>query len=114
VTDIILHVTPRICWSAAQKTGVYTADTLAGEGFIHCSKVSQILRVANNIFTGQHGLVILVIDPIRLTSEIRWEPGVGLATELFPHVYGPINLDAVVRVVAFEPDDEEKFIRLPL
>jgi len=103
VSEFILHVTPRTCWSAAQKAGAYTAGTLAGDGFIHCSKADQILRVASAVFAGQHGLVVLVIDLVRLTSEIRWEPGVDLATELFPHVYGPINLDAVVRVLAFEP-----------
>jgi uncharacterized protein (DUF952 family) len=103
MTDTILHITTRTSWSAAQKAGGYTADSLTGAGFIHCSKVDQILRVANTIFEGQHGLVILVIDPIRLTSEIRWEPGVDLATELFPHIYGPINLDAVLHVLEFEP-----------
>ena len=112
MTDTILHITPRTSWSAAQKAGAYTADTLAGEGFIHCSKTDQILRVANTVFTGQNGLVILVIDPIRLTSEIRWEPGVDLAAELFPHVYGPINLDAVVRVLDFKPGVDGNF-RLP-
>jgi uncharacterized protein (DUF952 family) len=105
----ILHATSRTSWSAAQKAGAYTADSLASEGFIHCSKADQILRVANLLFAGQHGLVILVIDPARLTSGLRWDPGVDLATELFPHVYGPINLDAVVRVLDFEPSADGKF-----
>ena len=109
MTDSILHVTPRTSWSAAQKAGAYTADTLAGDGFIHCSKANQILRVANLVFAGQHGLLLLVIDPARLTSELHWEPGVDLATELFPHVYGPINLDAVVDMLDFEPDTDGKF-----
>jgi uncharacterized protein (DUF952 family) len=114
MSDYILHATFRTSWSAAQKAGAYTADSLASEGFIHCSKGDQILRVANLLFAGQHGLVVLVIDPARLISELRWEPGVDLTTELFPHIYGPINLDAVVRVVGFEPDTEGNFTRLPL
>ena len=109
MSEFILHATSRTAWSAAQKSGLYTADSLAGQGFIHCSKADQILRVANAVFGGQHGLVILVIDPARLISEIRWEPGVDLATELFPHVYGPINLDAVVEVVDFEPGPDGLF-----
>jgi len=109
MTDTILHLTTQTSWSTAQKAGVYTAESLTGEGFIHCSKVDQILRVANTVFGGQHGLVILVIDPIRLTSEIRLEPGTDLATELFPHIYGPINLDAVVHVLEFEPGADGKF-----
>jgi uncharacterized protein (DUF952 family) len=105
----ILHATSLTSWAAAQKAGAYTADSLASEGFIHCSKADQLLRVANLLFAGQHGLVILVVDPARLTSELRWDPGVDLATELFPHVYGPINLDAVVRVLNFEPGTDGKF-----
>jgi uncharacterized protein (DUF952 family) len=114
VSSYILHATLRTSWSAAQETGAYTVDSLAAEGFIHCSKPDQVLRVANLLFAGQQGLVLLVIDPVRLTSELRWEPGVDLATELFPHLYGPLNLDAVVDVLDFEPDTQGRFTRLPL
>ena len=109
MSEFILHLTSRTAWSDAQKRGEYAADSLAGQGFIHCSKASQILRVANFIYAGQHGLVLLVIDPARLTSELRWEPGVDLAIQLFPHIYGPINLDAVVDVIAFEPGMDGRF-----
>ena len=110
---MILHATPRTEWAAAQKQGRYTADSLAGDGFIHCSTEKQILRVANTIFAGQHGLVLLVIDPARLTSELRWEPGVDLASELFPHIYGSLNLEAVVGVLDFEPDTDGRFTHQP-
>jgi uncharacterized protein (DUF952 family) len=109
VSDLILHATSRIAWSDAQKRGEYTAASLAGQGFIHCSKVDQILRVANFIYAGQHGLVLLVIEPALLTSELRWEPGVDLAIQLFPHIYGPVNLDAIVDVLAFEPGTDGRF-----
>ena len=109
MSEAIFHVTSRTGWAAAQKPGAYTADTLAGEGFIHCSKANQTLRVANNHYHGQHGLVLLVIDPTRLKPEVRWEPGADKADELFPHVYGPINLDAVVNVLDFEPGADGKF-----
>ena len=109
MTEIILHATSRAAWSAAQASGQYSAGSLEGEGFIHCSKASQILRVANLVFAGQHGLVLLVIDPGLLTSELRWDPGVDLATELFPHIYGPINLEAVLQVLDFEPAADGKF-----
>jgi uncharacterized protein (DUF952 family) len=109
VSDFILHVTSRGAWSAALRNRQYTADSLAGQGFIHCSKASQVLRVANLYYTGQHGLIILCIDPARLFPELRWEPGTDLETELFPHIYGPINLDAVVDIFDFEPDAAGKF-----
>jgi uncharacterized protein (DUF952 family) len=109
LSEFILHTTSRTAWTSAQEKGEYTADSLAGEGFIHCSKVNQILRVANSFYAGQQGLVLLVIDPMRLTSRMRWDPGADLATELFPHIYGPINLEAVMQVLDFQPGPDGKF-----
>ena len=111
----ILHVTRRTDWLAAQRTGEYSPDSLSTEGFIHCSRPDQVVRVANFLFTGQRGLVLLVVDPAILTSELKWEPTSGappevsMVTELFPHVYGPLNLEAVVRVLDFEPGPDGKF-----
>jgi uncharacterized protein (DUF952 family) len=112
VTDHIYHITSQASWSAAQSSGAYTADSLVKEGFVHCSKADQILRVANNYYQGQPGLVILMIDPARLKPMLRWEPGSDKADELFPHIYGPLNLDAVLRVFDFPPGSEGRF-RLP-
>jgi uncharacterized protein (DUF952 family) len=109
MTESIFHITSRAAWSEAQKSGRYVADSLAGQGFIHCSRERQVLRVANTYYPGQHGLVLLGIDPDKLTSELRWEPGADLATELFPHVYGPIDLQAVVSVRDFEPGPDGSF-----
>jgi uncharacterized protein (DUF952 family) len=113
VSKSILHLTTRLAWSAAQANGQYSADSLAGQGFIHCSTVDQILRVANSFYAGQSGLVLLLLDPRLLKSELRWEPGADLASELFPHVYGPINLDAVLQVFDFEPAANGKFTLPP-
>lgn len=109
MSEFIFHLTARADWSAAQAGGEYSADSLAGQGFIHCSRLDQILRVADTFYPGQAGLVLLEIDPTRLTSELRWDPGADLATELFPHVYGPINLNAVLQVIDFEPGPDGKF-----
>jgi uncharacterized protein (DUF952 family) len=106
----ILHVASRTDWLDAKNSCNYTADTLATEGFIHCSRREQVLRVANAIFAGQRGLVLLVIDPRRLRPEVRWEPGADRPEELFPHVYGPINLESVVRVLDFEPGPDGRFV----
>ena len=109
MTGLIYHITARTSWSAAQKSGAYSADSLASQGFIHCSKIDQILRVANAVYTNQRGLVILVIDMSRLKPEVRWEAGADKADELFPHIYGPLDLEAVVRVLDFEPGADGKF-----
>jgi uncharacterized protein (DUF952 family) len=110
VTGKILHAAILADWSAAQEQGVYTTGSLASEGFIHCSKPEQILRVVNSFFTGRRDLILLVIDPARLTSELRWEPGVDIHSDLFPHVYGTINLDAVMEALALEPQADGTFI----
>jgi uncharacterized protein (DUF952 family) len=86
------------------------------EGFIHCSNAEQALAVASSFYRGQTGLVLLVIDPRRLTSLLKWEPAAGgppppglPADSLFPHIYGSLNLDAVLQVLDFEPDASGEF-----
>jgi uncharacterized protein (DUF952 family) len=113
VRGLIYHITSRTSWSAAQKADAYTADSLASQGFIHCSNADQVLRVANAIFRHQTDLVLLEIDLTRLKSEVRWEPGTDATDEMFPHLYGPLNLDAVVRVLDFPPDADGQFRSLP-
>ncbi len=113
MSGFILHITTRWAWQAAQAAGFYAADSLAGQGFIHCSHPSQVLRVANNLFRGQDDLVLLVIDPARLTAPWKWEPAADLATETFPHIYGPLNLDAVVGVLPFGRDAAGDFVLPP-
>jgi uncharacterized protein (DUF952 family) len=115
VTKRILHLASNDAWLASTKTGSYHADSLSTEGFIHCSKPSQIVDVANTFYRGQQGLVLLLIDPSKLEAELKWEPPAepepthAREGDLFPHLYGPLNLDAVVEVLAFEPDIDGKF-----
>ena len=109
MTEFIYHITTRPPGLPRSRQGIIPPDSLASQGFIHCSKVDQILRVANNYYSGQTGLVILEIDPARLEPGLRWEPGADKTDELFPHLYGPLNLDAVMRVVDFAPASGGKF-----
>lgn len=113
---MIYHITGRPAWSEARERGEYRAESLETEGFIHCSTDSQVLPVAETFYKGQSGLLLLVIEPSLLTSELKWEPPSGgtppagvLDGDLFPHVYGPINLDAVVRVVDLEANSDGKY-----
>lgn len=93
----ILHITRRQDWQAAQAIGSYEADSLRSQGFIHCSTPEQLPRVAETLFRGQDGLVVLTIDATRVNAPIRTENLEG-GDERFPHIYGPLNLDAVVAV----------------
>jgi uncharacterized protein (DUF952 family) len=105
--EVILHITKREQWDQAELAGVYHGDTLDSEGFIHCSTLQQVIKVANASFHAQEGLVLLCIAPDRVEAEIRYEGAEG--GERFPHIYGPLNIDAVIKVLGFEPDEGGKF-----
>jgi len=103
MTLSIVHITHRDDWALAQLSGEYCPGSLSKEGFIHCSKPGQAAYVAETFYAGHHGLVLLVIDPDRLQAELRWEPGADKPDEIFPHIYGSLNLDAVIQVLDFNP-----------
>lgn len=110
----ILHITPHAVWEQAQQGGIYRGDTLDAEGFIHFSTPAQVVTVANARFRGHPGLLLLVVDPALLKAELRYEApfetsSASEATEKFPHLYGPLNLEAVVRALPFDPNDEGWF-----
>jgi uncharacterized protein (DUF952 family) len=103
---LIFHITPRQQWEASIDT--YRGDTLETDGFIHCSELRQVVTVANRFYAGRPiagtsqstDLVLLCIEVDRLKPELRYEAADG---DEFPHLYGALNLDAIVRVVDFEP-----------
>jgi uncharacterized protein (DUF952 family) len=96
MADPIYHVTSLFEWEHARVTGVYQADSLRTEGFIHCSTGYQVETVAHRYFPGRSDLVVLGIDPDRLRWDVRWEATAG--GEVYPHVYGPIPASAVISV----------------
>jgi uncharacterized protein (DUF952 family) len=102
----IVHLCGRADWQAAQERGEYRAASLEREGFIHFSMPVQVARTANRFFHGRRDLVLLLIDPDRLRAELRYEPA---DNDLFPHLYGPLNLDAVVEARDFLPDEAGTF-----
>jgi len=105
----LLHIAHREAWNSAAKTDHYRPESLAKEGFIHCSLPEQIVPVANAMYRGQPDLVLLVIDPARVPAAIRFEDCYQSGQE-FPHIYGPLPVVAVDQVLAFEPDSDGRFI----
>ena len=93
---MLYHIVSRAEFDAARGPGVYVPAAFDREGFVHCSYLPQLVATANRIFAGRRDLIVLEIDPARLTSRIVDENLVGGA-ELYPHVYGAIPLEAVVR-----------------
>lgn len=79
------------------------------EGFIHCSTSDQVVQVANARFRGQSGLVLLFIDTDKVAAEIIYENLEG-GQQLFPHIYGELNADAVTQVAEFIPGQDGFFI----
>ena len=91
----VFHIAERRSWEEQKASGRYRHPSLDSEGFIHCSDEGQVARTLARFFPGRTDLVLLEIDPERLTSELHYEE--GEPGELFPHLYGPLNVDAVVR-----------------
>ena len=93
---LIFHLTHKVAWESARAVGEYSAPSLAEEGFIHCSRdIPQLLRVAGRIYPGETGLMVLDVDLDRLNVAVKHEP--SRSGELYPHIYGKLNTDAVVR-----------------
>jgi uncharacterized protein (DUF952 family) len=115
---MILHITTNTDWETALAEGEYSAPSLMSDGFIHCSTAEQVVDTANIFFKGQDGLVLLCIDENKLKSECKYENPAGggkhdlAAGRLFPHIYGPINFSAVIKVVDF-PSSKSGLYSLP-
>ena len=99
--DFIYHITSTSEWRAAQAEGFYAATSLSTEGFIHCATESQVEGVLDRYFKGQPELLKLEIETSKLVHPPRYEVAVSV-NETFPHIYGPINIDAVTAVVKLD------------
>ncbi|MBN2624444.1 MAG: DUF952 domain-containing protein [Acidimicrobiales bacterium] len=96
--DDILHITTPDAWDAARQAGAVTPASLDTEGFVHCSTRAQLASTLARHFRGAGPLVLLVLDPAAVAGDLRWEqsrPG-----EVFPHVYAPLPVEAVVATEA--------------
>ena len=108
----IYHIAAAADWEQARTDGQYTMSTrgltLAEQGYIHASTAEQVAQVANAYYRGVPDLLLLVIDPERVGPEIRYEavPGQDLP---YPHIYGPLNADAVVQARPFRPGPGGEF-----
>jgi uncharacterized protein (DUF952 family) len=92
---IIYHITSNSEWQSARSSGTYLPQGYTQDGFIHCSKGSQVIRTANRFYTGQKELVLLKIESDLIPSKVVEENLEG-GSELFPHIYGPLPVTAVV------------------
>jgi uncharacterized protein (DUF952 family) len=115
---VILHLLPESTWRALGDTDTYLPEAYVQDGFVHCSAGDDVMLAVANAFyaDGADELVVWDLDADRLTSEVRWEspdgdppPGVPAGTH-FPHVYGAIDLAAVIRTRRLVSDGAGRFV----
>jgi uncharacterized protein (DUF952 family) len=109
----LLHITERSTWDAAVARGEYRMSTrgttLEQQGFVHCSLPHQLRGVAESFYGDLDDLVVLVVDSDRLSAVVKHEPAAPGGEE-FPHIYGPIAIDAVVDVIPVTRDEGGRMI----
>ncbi|RZU32685.1 GNAT family N-acetyltransferase [Blastococcus saxobsidens] len=110
--DVLLHLIEPAEWREALRAGVVRPPSPAAAGFVHLSTPEQVHLPAQALFPGRRDLALLVVDPARLPDPVRFEPGrpEDPAGMLFPHLYGPLPVSAVVAVVPYRPPAP---VRLP-
>ena len=107
----LVHLCSAAEWHAASENGELRPDSLDAVGFVHLSAPEQVHLPANRLYGGRTDLVLLHIDPARLSAEVRWEPGVPTdpGGMLFPHLYGPLPVAAVLGVAPYVPGGDGAF-----
>lgn len=111
--EILLHMCPRREWERSVAAGVHAPASLAEQGFVHLSSPDQVHLPANRLYAGRDDILLLEIDAARVGATVRWEPGVPGDPESmrFPHLYGPLPIDAVVRTRKYLPGEDGVFAR---
>lgn len=113
-SQLLVHMCTAADWAAALEAGEVRPAAPGDTGFVHLSTQQQVHLPANRVFAGRRDVKVLYVDPRRLAAPLRWEPGVpgDPSAMLFPHLYGPLPLGAVVQVADYLPDADGRFAPL--
>jgi uncharacterized protein (DUF952 family) len=113
---LIYHIAYQRDWAEARSVGRYTVSTrgvsLSDQGFIHASTAGQVADAANQFYAGEDDLIVLVINERLLEAPVRYEQ-VGEGDDVFPHIYGPLNVDAVLDTRPLQPGARGTFSFAP-
>jgi uncharacterized protein (DUF952 family) len=101
----LYHLVGRTEWQA-RDSGSYAPASIGSEGFIHLSEARQLMQSATRFFAGRDDVLVVSISADRLSAPLRWDDVDG---ESFPHLYGPLNLDAVDSVLPLPRGAEGRF-----
>lgn len=114
VSKTIVAIANKDVWAHAVSVGEFTQstldNTLAEVGFIHCSFPGQTLEIVNRKFSDRENLVLLLIDEDKVVAPIKHEAALSGRAGVFPHIYGPLNVGAVYKVLSLTKDIEGKFV----
>lgn len=113
MTSIVYKIVPQALWDDARKAGVFRGAAIdLTDGFIHFSTAAQARETALRHFTGQPGLLLVAVDTLALGDTLVFEPSRG--GDLFPHLYGPLSLSAVLweKPLPLSPDGTHTFPEL--
>lgn len=101
-------------WADAQKNGIYTQSMVGPSGndgeYIHANTSEQIIPMLNRHYTDYDDILILLVDLDKVTSEVKFEASSGPTPGLFPHIYGPLNIDAVYGTFSPSKDSSGNFM----
>lgn len=109
MSEIIYHLVPKDDWEASPLDRPYTPIDYDRDGFIHCTAGEEQLAVVANRYyrRDQRTWLALTIDTELVSAEIKYEPGTDGV--LYPHLYGPLNRDAVITVRRMPRDPDGTF-----
>lgn len=93
-------------YQKALQDGQYAPESLTTQGFVHATPFDQINRVANKYYAQVEDVQLVLLSAIKIGPPLKWEPATG---GLYPHVYGPVNMDAAERVIPVKPNAQGIF-----
>lgn len=109
----IVCITRRDMWDKSLKAGQYTQSTITSTleqvGYIHASNPNQTLDIAQR-FINEKEVVLLLIDLEKVKAPVKFEATRSGRSGLFPHIYGPLNIDAIYKIINLEKNDKDVFI----
>ena len=104
----IYHLLTPDRWASVQDQTEYRAESLDREGFIHTSTATQVEGSANRHFAAEPAIVVLKLDPTQINPAVKWEES-SHGPDPFPHIYGPLNLDAVSDVLPWHKGEDGRY-----
>ncbi|GJM68570.1 hypothetical protein HMSSN036_07860 [Paenibacillus macerans] len=106
---VILHCLQQTTWEEVKDRLYYGKQSIERDGFIHCSSIETFWRVAPNFKDMHEPLLLLCIDTAKVEAPIKWEDN-GNYGQVYPHIYGELNLSAVIKVLPFLRDEQGDFV----